>query len=171
MATLADAIERYIQELFRQSSQDFVEIRRAELATRFSCVPSQISYVLETRFTPERGFVVVSRRGGGGYVRILRVTSPVASRLALVRQLLDQAGARLSARQADAIISRLVEAGLLSVRAAAVWRATLRRQAQWVPEEVRDQVRAALMRAALTMALVQWLDDEDGDGEGDEEAP
>ena len=159
MATLADAIERYIRELFRQTAQDFVEIRRAELASRFSCVPSQISYVLETRFTPERGYVVETRRGGGGYIRILRLHSASGDRSQLARWLMEQAGPSVSAREADAIIDRMQEAGLLSEREAAVWRMTLRRQIQWVPEAVRDQVRAALLRGAMMVTFMQLLSD------------
>lgn len=160
MATLADAIERYIRELFRQTARDFVEIRRAELATRFSCVPSQISYVLETRFTPERGFVVETRRGGGGYIRILRLQTAPGDRAQMARWLMEQAGPALSAREADAIIDRMQEAGLLSQREAAVWRVTLRRQTQWVPEPVRDQVRAALLRGAMMVTFMQLMSDD-----------
>ena len=160
MATLADAIERYIQELFRQTARDFVEIRRAELATRFSCVPSQISYVLETRFTPERGYVVETRRGGGGYIRILRLQRAQGDRAQLARWLLEQTGSALSAREANALIDRMQEVGLLSERQAAVWRVTLRRQTQWVPESVRDQVRAALLRGAMMVTFMQLLGDD-----------
>ena len=159
MPTLADAIERYIRELFRQTARDYVEIRRAELASRFSCVPSQISYVLETRFTPERGYVVETRRGGGGYVRILRLYAASDERARLARWVMEQAGPAVTARQADAIVDRLQQAGLLSEREAAVWRATLRRQTQWVPEPVRDQVRAALLRGAVMAAFLQLLGD------------
>lgn len=158
MATLADAIERYIKELFARSPTGFIEIRRAELAVRFSCVPSQISYVLETRFTPERGYAVETRRGGGGYVRILRL-APSREPAQWTRWLMDQIGTSVSARQADAIIGQLWEMGLLSAREAAVWRDTLRRQTEWVPESLKGRVRASLLRGAIMVRFVDLLGD------------
>ncbi len=73
MKNLADAIENFIIGEFLQDSEDTLLVRRNELAEKLACAPSQISYVLSTRFTPERGFVVESRRGSGGFVRIVRV--------------------------------------------------------------------------------------------------
>ena len=72
MITLSDSIEDYIKKLLSLSSQLYVDIRRHELARKFSCAPSQINYVLGSRFSPERGYLVESRRGGKGYIRIYR---------------------------------------------------------------------------------------------------
>lgn len=73
MKNLADAIENFIIGELLQEHEDTVLVQRNELAERLSCAPSQISYVLSTRFTPERGFMVESRRGSGGFVRIVRM--------------------------------------------------------------------------------------------------
>lgn len=74
MKNLADAIESFIiSELLQREQEEALLVQRNELAERLSCAPSQISYVLSTRFTPERGFVVESRRGSGGFVRIMRM--------------------------------------------------------------------------------------------------
>lgn len=73
MKNLADAIEEFIIRELLQDSEDSLLVQRNELAERLSCAPSQISYVLSTRFTPERGYMVESRRGSGGFVRIARV--------------------------------------------------------------------------------------------------
>ena len=70
---LADFIERFILGKFIDSQAEHILMRRNDLAVELSCAPSQISYVLSTRFTPERGFVVESRRGAGGFVRIIRI--------------------------------------------------------------------------------------------------
>ncbi|MDD3852669.1 MAG: CtsR family transcriptional regulator [Syntrophomonadaceae bacterium] len=70
--SLADKIEQYIKVLIARSESDQIEIQRAELAETFSCVPSQVTYVLATRFTERDGYVTISRRGGKGYVRITR---------------------------------------------------------------------------------------------------
>lgn len=74
MRNLADAIENFIIGELLRDSEDTILVQRNELAEKLSCAPSQISYVLSTRFTPERGFQVESRRGSGGFVRIVRVT-------------------------------------------------------------------------------------------------
>lgn len=73
MRNLADAIENFIIQEFMRDRDDALLVKRNDLAERLSCAPSQISYVLSTRFTPERGFIVESRRGSGGFVRIVRV--------------------------------------------------------------------------------------------------
>lgn len=75
MRNLADSIENFIISQLLQDSEDSLLVQRNELAERLSCAPSQISYVLSTRFTPEKGFVVESRRGSGGFVRIVRVNA------------------------------------------------------------------------------------------------
>lgn len=72
MAKLTNSIEEYIIKLL-ESSDGIVEIQRSILAEHFSCAPSQINYVLTTRFTPYKGYFVESRRGGGGYIRIVEV--------------------------------------------------------------------------------------------------
>ncbi|EPC72630.1 transcriptional repressor CtsR, partial [Lacticaseibacillus paracasei subsp. paracasei Lpp71] len=68
---ISDIIETYLKTILAQEAA--VEIRRAEIARRFNCVPSQINYVIKTRFTPARGYIVESKRGGGGYIRIVKV--------------------------------------------------------------------------------------------------
>ncbi len=67
---MSDIIEAYLNAILAEQRQ--VEIRRSEIAERFNCVPSQINYVLKTRFTPQRGYAVESKRGGGGYIRIVK---------------------------------------------------------------------------------------------------
>ncbi len=79
MPNLTDCIEEYLKKLLALSSERYIEIRRRELAKKFTCVPSQINYVLERRFSLERGYLVESRRGGGGWIRVYRV-EPVQAR-------------------------------------------------------------------------------------------
>ena len=74
MVTLAKQIENYIKQMIDQSEQGFIDIRRSEMAGLFMCVPSQINYVLETRFSNQQGYLVESRRGGGGFVRIIKLS-------------------------------------------------------------------------------------------------
>lgn len=76
MASLTDHIEDYLKKLLAISTRNYVEIQRAELARKFACVPSQVNYVLDRRFSSARGYLVESRRGGGGYIRIYRIANP-----------------------------------------------------------------------------------------------
>ncbi|MEW6045599.1 MAG: CtsR family transcriptional regulator [Bacillota bacterium] len=162
MASLADEIERHIKELFAHTPAPYVEIRRVELADRFSCVPSQINYVLETRFTPQHGYVVESRRGGGGFIRIIRLGVPEADRTAGLRALLSQCGDAVSARNAEALIDRLRDAGFIGAREAVMWRAAIRSQTEWVAHPVlRDQVRAAVLRSMLMVRFMEYFASED----------
>ncbi len=73
MKNMADAIESFIIGQMLAASQNAVMVQRNELADRLSCAPSQISYVLSTRFTPDKGYLVESRRGSGGFIRIVRI--------------------------------------------------------------------------------------------------
>src|SRR5574337_1084502 len=71
MRNTSDMIEKYLKELLSQATE--IEIRRSEIAANFGVVPSQINYVIKTRFTLPKGFEVESKRGGGGYIRIVRI--------------------------------------------------------------------------------------------------
>lgn len=97
--SLADLIEKYIKQQIHRSENQAIALSRAELAELFSCVPSQINYVLATRFTLERGYLIESRRGGGGYIRIARVTK--ADRLSMAERLVLEIGGQISESEAD----------------------------------------------------------------------
>ena len=73
MPGLSNMIERFIKSMIEMAEDSTIEIQRNELAERFDCAPSQINYVLTTRFTPYKGYYIESRRGGGGYIKIIKV--------------------------------------------------------------------------------------------------
>ena len=73
MRNISDIIEGYLKAIIEEEQCGTIEIKRNEVAEKFQCVPSQINYVINTRFTAERGYAVESKRGGGGYIRIFRV--------------------------------------------------------------------------------------------------
>src|SRR5699024_11440478 len=75
MRNISDIIEEYLKKKFNTKGKNAIEIKRSEIANQFQCVPSQINYVINTRFTIEKGYIVESKRGGGGYIRIIRVRS------------------------------------------------------------------------------------------------
>lgn len=153
MESLCDRIERYLKELLDGGS-GLIEIRRNTLAERFGCVPSQINYVLETRFTIERGYLVQSRRGGGGYVRIQR--RPAESGARLIEIISKGVGDRLPRVVAEGYVSRLEEEGLITRREAEVMREVLGRGVTCMDVEMRDYVRAELFRSML-LALARTM--------------
>ncbi|WDF82284.1 CtsR family transcriptional regulator [Lacticaseibacillus pabuli] len=107
---MSDTIESYLKAILAQQQQ--IEIRRAEIADRFNCVPSQINYVIKTRFTPQRGYVVESKRGGGGYIRIVKAQlRDDESSLALMRA---NVPARLRERDAQVMTQQLFDAQVIS---------------------------------------------------------
>ena len=71
---MTDILEQYIKELFDEASENQIIIKRSNVAQKFDCVPSQLNYVIKTRFTPEHGFIIESKRGGGGFIRITKIT-------------------------------------------------------------------------------------------------
>ncbi|NLB29532.1 MAG: CtsR family transcriptional regulator, partial [Clostridiales bacterium] len=111
---ISDLIAGFIGELLTESDGS-AEIQRAELANRFNCVPSQINYVISTRFSPEHGYIVESRRGGNGYIRITRV-KPDPERL--VMHTVNVVGDELDIRTSIALIGNLLQSGSVSAEQA-----------------------------------------------------
>jgi len=144
--SLIDIIESFIREAVDDDNGIF-ELRRGELAGRFSCVPSQINYVLSTRFTPERGYQVESRRGEGGYIRVIRVQMDGHTRL---MHAINSIGENVPAETAAAILKNMVEAGSLSLGYAKVISAAISDTAlRPVPQEGRGIMRASIMKQCL----------------------
>lgn len=148
MSNITDLIERYLKDLLEGSPHNSVEIQRSELAVRFSCVPSQINYVLTTRFSMGHGYVVESRRGGGGYIRIVKV--PLEQQADLIVKICDLIGATITQGDAEGLINRLLEEELISLREARIMRAAMGRDILRLSLPVRDQLRAALLKSMLT---------------------
>ncbi len=152
MANLSDFIEEYLKELLQRSIDGAIEIQRNDLADYFKCVPSQINYVLTTRFSFERGYLVESRRGGGGYVRIVRVT--VIDNHAGWQELIGETiGNNISQLDAQGIIQRLGEEGFLTTREQAILVAMLDRCVLKGELPTRDYLRARLLKVALLTIL------------------
>lgn len=150
MANLSDQIERFIKEMVEAASGR-LEIKRQVLAARFGCAPSQINYVLETRFTVDHGYVIESRRGGGGYLRIIHYTLSGPGRI--IEFLEERVGPVLSQGEAEGIIERLADEGSLSPREAALMKAAVDRETLMVDPPHRDRLRAALLKRMLVAIL------------------
>lgn len=149
MANLADFIEDYLKQIL--SKHGMVELQRSELSNRFGCAPSQINYVLATRFTPERGYLVESRRGGGGYIRLIRLNLEQGQDLhALV---VRRIGQRTTQDEAIGYIDRLEDEEIVTEREAALMRAVVQRETIGLEVPLRDAVRANLLKAMITAIL------------------
>jgi len=151
MRNISDLIERYLKQMLQESAAGAVEIQRNELADKFSCVPSQINYVISTRFTLEKGYLVESKRGGGGYIRIQRVELPHMK--AIHTHIHHTIGERMDQAAAEGLVYQLEEAGIVSKREANLLRAAVSRDTIAVKLPMRDEVRARLLRAMLISLL------------------
>jgi transcriptional regulator CtsR len=151
MSNISDLIEKYLKKLIEASQHGQVEIQRNELAEKFDCVPSQINYVLTTRFSVEQGFIVESRRGGGGFVRIIKV--PIDEKVDVVCQLCDLIGGNISQQGAEGITRRLLDENLITEREGAMIRAALGRDVLRIALPARDQLRALILKAMIVSIL------------------
>lgn len=132
---MSDKIEAFILELMKQEQDDWLKIQRNELAQIFGCVPSQINYVISTRFSPERGYAVESRRGGGGCVRIRRIQAPQTIYIA----------DNISEGQAVEFINRLAAAGVINGDTAKIIYSAVSDKALEKSEN-RDELRADILK-------------------------
>ena len=110
---MSDIIEDYLKELLK--NEDIIEIKRAEIANQFNCVPSQINYVINTRFTVPKGYRVESKRGGGGYIRIVKVKL-IKYKTRICEEIPDMISNGLTDSEAFAILNELQDNNLIAVR-------------------------------------------------------
>ena len=108
---LSDLIAEEINRLLDESLDNTAEIQRNEFALRVGCVPSQINYVLSSRFIPEQGYIVESRRGGGGYIRITRINTSKSSAL---MHIVNSVGTRLDKVTAEIMINNMLSRSIIN---------------------------------------------------------
>ena len=150
---LSDSIEQFIKDLMSESESE-LELKRNELAAYFGCAPSQINYVLATRFSPQHGYMIESRRGGSGYVRIIRILSEGDQSL-FIRALIESAEGRLSSAEAEAMIKALFERDVIKLKEARLLRAAVSDSAINLPVNSKDILRANIMCSILIELLKQ----------------
>ncbi|MGG0740311.1 CtsR family transcriptional regulator [Niallia taxi] len=148
MRNISDIIENYLKQVLEMSGKSLVEIKRSEVADRFDCVPSQINYVINTRFTIEKGYMVESKRGGGGFIRIVKVQSHDSADL--IDQLLSLIQSRIPQSSAEDVIFRLVEEEVINEREAKIMLSVIDRSVLYLDLPYRDELRARLLKAMLT---------------------
>ncbi len=141
--TLSDYIASVIEEMLDEGG-GFAEMKRNDLATKLGCVPSQINYVITSRFTPERGYIIESRRGGGGYIRIVRKQ---LSKNDYLMHFFHATGNSLGEAEAGAFISNLYGADIIDEREAAIiGTAVSDRALSSIAPDARNAVRADILR-------------------------
>ena len=141
---LLDMIEKYLREEVDKSSNDILEVKRSDLAELFSCVPSQINYVISTRFAPEMGFYVETRRGGGGYIRIKKIN---AYEDEIINNIFDKIGNKMSQHVVDVYLKVLLDYNVIDKNVARIIKvATSDKSLQNLSMEDKDVTRANIFK-------------------------
>lgn len=155
MVSLASQIENYLKRLLDLSEDNSIEIQRSDLAEIFMCVPSQINYVLETRFNPDLGYHIETRRGGGGYIKIMKLDFAGDEKLA---QLLNESKAKpMSKAAGENLIQRLFAEDLLTARESVLLKNLMNDSLYGAAEET-DLIRGKIIRMMLITLLRDDLD-------------
>lgn len=145
MPRLCELIEEFIKEMIRESN-GVVEIQRNELASKFNCVPSQINYVISTRFTVERGYYVESKRGGGGHIRIKEVNVKSSNYL---MHLITSIGNSITQQEAEAFITNLRDHNIITEREALILKAGINDKVFSHLSVNKDLLRANILKNML----------------------
>lgn len=144
---LSDVIANEINRMLDESGDGSAEIKRNELASHIGCVPSQINYVISSRFVPEQGYIVESRRGGGGFIKITRVHLDKSS---AIMHIVNIIGKELDDNTARVILDNCRRGGLLTDAAARLIYSAISSQVMSnVPVGLRDALRAAAVKQML----------------------
>ncbi|HPF88842.1 MAG TPA: CtsR family transcriptional regulator [Candidatus Limiplasma sp.] len=145
---LSDTIEEFIKTMLTHDDNE-IELKRNELAEYFNCAPSQINYVLATRFTPDHGYLIQSRRGGGGYIRIFRMQQDTCQQLMYLLE--ERVGDQIPAIKADHLITQLKEREVVTETEANMMRAAIADSSYTIPihAALKDALRAKILKAML----------------------
>ena len=148
---ITDLIAGFLQGSLEEAENGVLEIQRSDLAQRFNCVPSQINYVVSTRFSPERGYIVESRRGGNGYIRITRVR---VDHETLLMHVINSLGDELDYPSARAILGNLLHADALEERTAKTLLAAVGdKSLSAAPKEIRNRIRSDILKNTLILQV------------------
>lgn len=141
---MSDIIEEFIKDLFEDEEE--IEIQRNDLAQQFNCVPSQINYVIATRFKPDQGYYVESRRGGGGHITIRKVTNTKSDYL---MHIINNIGSALTDNDAKILISDFLTYDLVNTKEAKLLRVATSDKVLDLPRDTRDKLRANILKNML----------------------
>ena len=143
---MSDIVARHIFEMLDECDGN-AEIQRNELASVLGCVPSQINYVITSRFTPEQGYIVESRRGGGGYIRITRINT---SKSTAIMHIVNSIGKRLDKVSAEIMINNMLQRSIINEDIARLMASAMSERSYLdVPQQYRDFLRASIFKNML----------------------
>ncbi|BCZ44070.1 hypothetical protein psyc5s11_01370 [Clostridium gelidum] len=150
MARLSDIIEVFIKEMFNENKGNVIFIQRNELADQFRCAPSQINYVLTTRFTYERGYLIESKRGGGGHIAIKQLEYDSSNKR---EELINQSiGDSMTYHNANALLKDLLESGVIQLRECEIMKIAINDRSL-VRVDNKNKVRADILKAMIMIIL------------------
>ena len=142
---MSDVIEQFIKDMLKDEDE-FIEIQRNELAEHFNCVPSQINYVISTRFKPSQGYYVESRRGGGGYIKIKKVNITKSNYLMHIIANLEDT---ISSNEVDIFISNFLSYGIINETEARLLKVATSDNVLAPAKEKKEQLRANIFKNML----------------------
>lgn len=149
MARISDVIAQFINDMIEDEKNKEVIIQRNELADKFNCAPSQINYVLTTRFTTEKGYVIESRRGGGGYIIIKRIEYNKESKLEKINRSI---GNSLTYSSAVLLLEHLYDINLISRREVEIIKISINDRTLSYSEN-KNKVRADILKSIIMVIL------------------
>ncbi len=151
MANISDTIEQFIMATL--GDNESIDISRNSLAEYFACVPSQINYVLDTRFTVDRGFLVESKRGGSGFIKITKIKTQNENEY-LNSLVLESVGDELNLRRMTQILDRLESSEIVSNKERILIESALSEDSLMMPFTIRDRIRAQAFKNVLLRLMV-----------------
>lgn len=143
---MSDIIEDFIKELFDEEDSNYVEIQRNELAQQFNCVPSQINYVISTRFKPSQGYYVESKRGGGGNIKIQKITN---SKSEYLMHIIKNIGKEITSNDIDILLSNFLTDKIITKQEAKLLKVATSDNVLKLDKETKDEVRARIFKNML----------------------
>ena len=141
---MSDLIEEFIKDLFDEN--ELIEIQRNDLAEHFHCVPSQINYVIQTRFKPSQGYYVESKRGGGGSIKIKKINTTKSD---YIMHIINNIESSISSNEVDILISYFLSYGLVDTKEAKLLKVATSDNVLQLGKDVKDEVRARILKNML----------------------
>ena len=138
--------EDFIKDLFEEDESDYVEIQRNELAQHFNCVPSQINYVISTRFKPSQGYYVESKRGGGGNIKIKKINNTKSD---YIMHIINNIGKTITVNDIDILLSDFLTYNIITQQEAKLLKVATSDNVLRLPKELKDETRARIFKNML----------------------
>ena len=141
---MSDLIEEFIKDLFDEN--ELIEIQRNDLAEQFHCVPSQINYVISTRFKPSQGYYVESRRGGGGSIKIKKINTTKSD---YIMHIINNIGNSITSNEVDILISDFLSYDFVTKKEAKLLKVATSDNVLRLGKDIKDEVRARILKNML----------------------